>query len=315
MSAIVNDTIKACREDGNPPSSQGNTKSKGGSIVITAPPARRRLVGGALRRYRENLGYTLDDAAQFLQCDRSKMSRIETGQRGIRPKELRDLLTEYGIGEQQQAILAVMTDSRGGHGWYQAYADVLPGAWRDYVALEATASRVLCYEAQRVPALLQTPAYARALADADPGLAGSGVRDKAVEATLARQKAILAERKTDVHVVIGEAALHQRVGGAAVIEGQLRVLAGFAGDSGMITVQILPFDSGAHAATGVGSLSMLQFAEAPALGLVHLGGVGGGVCLEAQEDIAAYARVFEQVKALALTPAQSALLLRGLADR
>jgi hypothetical protein len=43
--------------------------------------------------------------------------------------------------------------------------------------------------------------------------------------------------------------LHQRVGGMAVIEGQLRVLA------------------------GVGSMSMLQFAEAPGLGLVHLGGI------------------------------------------
>jgi transcriptional regulator with XRE-family HTH domain len=83
--------------------------------VITAPPARRRLVGGALRRYRENLGYTLDDAARVLECDRSKISRIETGQRGIRRKELRELLAEYGIAEQQQAILTAMADPRWRH--------------------------------------------------------------------------------------------------------------------------------------------------------------------------------------------------------
>ena len=59
---------------------------------------RRRLVGGALRRYRENAGYALEDAARVLECDRSKISRIETGQRGIRRNELRDLLAEYGIG-------------------------------------------------------------------------------------------------------------------------------------------------------------------------------------------------------------------------
>lgn len=47
--------------------------------MVTAPPVRRRLVGDALRRYRENLGYTLDDAARILECDRSKVSRIETG--------------------------------------------------------------------------------------------------------------------------------------------------------------------------------------------------------------------------------------------
>ena len=81
--------------------------------MTTAPPVRRRLVGGALRRYRENLGYTLDDAARILECDRSKISRIETGQRGIRGKELRELLAEYGIDDQQQAILAALADPRG----------------------------------------------------------------------------------------------------------------------------------------------------------------------------------------------------------
>ena len=61
------------------------------------PPVRRRLLGAALRRYRENLGYGLDEAARILECDRSKISRIETGQRGIRAKELRELLAEYGV--------------------------------------------------------------------------------------------------------------------------------------------------------------------------------------------------------------------------
>jgi hypothetical protein len=38
------------------------------------------------------------------------------------------------------------------------------------------------------------------------------------------------------------------------------------------------------------------------------------VCLESQGDLALHARVFEQLRAFALSPAQSALLLRGLAD-
>ena len=98
--------------------------------MIAAPPVRRRLVGGALRRYRENLGYTLDDAARVLECDRSKVSRIETGQRGIRGKELRELLTEYGVDDQPQAILAAIADPRGARGRYGANADVLPALGR-----------------------------------------------------------------------------------------------------------------------------------------------------------------------------------------
>jgi len=86
-------------------------------IVIAAPPVRRRLVGGALRRYRENLGYTLEDAARLLECDRSKISRIETGQRGIRGKELRELLAEYGIFSGglpvQRGLILVFAQLRG----------------------------------------------------------------------------------------------------------------------------------------------------------------------------------------------------------
>lgn len=161
--------------------------------------------------------------------------------------------------------------------------------------------------------MLQSVDYARALAEADPVLMDDDARDRdrVIEATLARQKAILGERKPDIRVVIGEAALHQQVGGPEVMEGQLGLLAGVSGDSGVITVQILPFSSGAHAAVGVGSLAILQFPDTPGLGVVHLGGAGGGVCLESQEDVAVHARVFEQLRAFALSPAQSALLLRG----
>ena len=62
-------------------------------------PSAAGLLGAALRRFREQAGYTLDDAARLLACDRSKISRIETGQRGIRPAELRDLLAGYGVDE------------------------------------------------------------------------------------------------------------------------------------------------------------------------------------------------------------------------
>lgn len=268
-------------------------------------------MGGVLRRYRENLGYTLDDVARVLECDQSKLSRIENGQRGIRGKELRELFAEYGVDEVQQAILAALADPRGARGWYGSYADVLPGAFQDYLVLEARASKILVYEAQRIPALLHTPAYARALAEVEPGLAEEDALDKAVEAAQARQRAILGERKPDIHLVIGEAALRQEVGGPEVMESQLGLLAGVSGDSGTITVQVLPFSSGAHAAAGFGSMAILQFSDAPGLGVVHLGGARGGVCLEDQANLASYVSVFEQLRSFALSPVQTARLLRG----
>src|SRR5579864_9771087 len=91
--------------------------------VTGDPPVRRRVVGGALRRYRENVGYALEDAARALECDRSKISRIETGQRGIRPKELRELLTEYGVPESEQAALLAVAHRGREDGWWLDYRD------------------------------------------------------------------------------------------------------------------------------------------------------------------------------------------------
>ena len=281
--------------------------------MIAVPPVRRRLVGGALRRYRENLGYALEDAAQVLACDRSKISRIETGQRGIRAGELRNLLAEYGVDEQAQAALAAIADPHAARGWWRPYADVVPGPLQDYLALEMTASQILIYEAQQVPGLMQTPGYARAVAAADPALIDGAAVDRAVEARLARQRAVLGERRPDITMVIGEAALRQAAGTPAVMRAQLTSLARIARDSGHVTIQVLPSDSGAHAAAGIGSMSILQFADAPGLGVVHLTGVAGGVCLDGTAELAAYSHAFQQLRAFALQPAASARLLQELA--
>src|SRR3984885_6997562 len=195
---------------GNPDDIPERLHSEGRFIMVSAPPVRRRLVGRALRQYRETLGYTLEDAARLLECDRSKVSRIETGERGVRPKELRELLADYGVPREQQALLIELADPRGAFGWYRDYADVLSGAQQDYVIMEAAASKITAYEAQRVPGLLQTPAYARALADTDPFLTDDAARDRAVEGLLARQQAVLGDQRPEVRIVIGQAALHQQ---------------------------------------------------------------------------------------------------------
>jgi transcriptional regulator with XRE-family HTH domain len=288
----------------------GSWSEEEGTVTGT-PPVRRRLLGAALRRYRENLGYGLEDAARVLDCDRSKISRIETGQRGIRPKELRELLDEYGVPEQEQAALAAIAQRGRPRGWWQSYS--LSEACRDYLVMEAAASEILSYDPQQVPDLLQTPGYARAAAEADPGLAAEEERAEAVEVKLTRQRTILAERRPKLEVVLAEAALHQAVGGPGVMRGQLARLAEVADGSYGITIQVLPFAAGAHAAAGSGSLAILRFADAPSLGVICLAALSGGVCLDGQENVARYVRAFAHLRAAALTQAASARLLREMA--
>jgi transcriptional regulator with XRE-family HTH domain len=290
---------------------RGEGRGKAGTVAGETP-VRRRLVGSALRRYRANMGYTLEDAARVLECDRSKISRIETGQRGIRPKELRELLTEYGVPDGEQAALVAIA-GRGQHGWWQRYTDALPGSYLDFVILEAAAAEIMTYEAQIVPDLLQTDDYARAMAAAEPGYASDQQREDAVAAKAARRQAFLgspAERR--LFVVLGEGALRQAVGGPGVMAGQVSHLVRLTDDLPGLTIQVLPFSAGAHAAAGSASLAILLFPDAPGLGVVYLEALTDGVYLESQEDVARYLRAFALLRAAALSPPDSVRLLRGL---
>src|SRR6185437_11460205 len=145
----------------------GNPLTEEERSMPATPPVRRRLLGTALRGYRESLGFNLDEAAIILACDRSKISRIETGERGIRTKELRELLTEYHVpAAEQEALLAVAHRGRES-GWWLDYRDVLSPAAQDYIIMEIAATEILAYEANQVPDLLQTVDYMRAVAAAD----------------------------------------------------------------------------------------------------------------------------------------------------
>jgi transcriptional regulator with XRE-family HTH domain len=279
--------------------------------VSGEPPVRRRLVGGALRRYRENAGYTLQDAACVLECDRSKISRIETGQRGIRPKELRELLAEYGVPDREQAALVAIASRGGQRGWWHPYADVLPGAYLDYVIMESAASEIMTYEAQVIPDLLRTDDYARAIAAVEPGYATDQQLQDVVAAKAMRRQAVLASGQR-LSVILGEGALRQAVGGAGVMAGQISHLVRLIDDFPGLIVQVLPFSAGAHAAAGSASLAILRFPDAPSLGVVYLEALSGGVYLESQEDVARYIRAFALLRAAALSAADSMRLLSGL---
>ena len=68
----------------------------------------------------------------------------------------------------------------------------------------------------------------------------------------------------------------------------------------------MPFSAGGHAAGSSGAFSVLQFSQVPALGLVHVAGPSGGLCLAAPSAVATYVRTFTNLRLFALTPQDSA---------
>ena len=128
------------------------------------PTVQRLVLGGHLRRLREDAGITTERAAVVIRGSHSKISRMEHGRVGFKERDIADLLTLYGVseGDEREALLKL---ARGSNlpGWWQSYSDILPHWVEPYFGLEAAASFIREYELQFVPGLLQTEAYARAV--------------------------------------------------------------------------------------------------------------------------------------------------------
>jgi transcriptional regulator with XRE-family HTH domain len=270
--------------------------------MSTKPPIRRQLAGDALRRYREDFGATLADAAEVLGCSPSKISRIEAGERGMRPDELRLLLTEYGINDEEvhETLLAI-ANPRGVPGWWSSL-NLLSSTSQQYMELEALSTQACYYAPLCVPELLQTPAYTESLHVA------SGEPDPAVEAILARQAQLLSGTRT-LHAVISEAVLHQAAARPMVMRQQAAHLATLA-ESTQVDLRVVPFNDLMHPALDLGALSILHFGTPPLrISAAYLPGTTTGQLLTGTHA-SGYVHAWEQLHACALTPEESAALLR-----
>lgn len=272
-------------------------------------PVRRRMVGSALRRYRQELGFSLDDTARLLECDRSKISRIETGQRGIRSRELRDLLTEYGAAPQVQDVLAMIANSSAG--WWNPYADVLGGTSPDYFALETIASQILIFSAQRVPGLLQTAEYATTVAAATQSVSVAESQHLS-DAWRDRQESVLAGSRPEVVVIIGEMALRQFIGGSDVMLAQLEALVDASGNFPGVSIRVLPVIVAAHAIGDTNSFTILRYLPVPDIGVMYLPGIAGGAFFDDQPDVETGVAAFEHLKAYTLNPDLSIGLIKDI---
>ncbi|MFI9158936.1 Scr1 family TA system antitoxin-like transcriptional regulator [Kitasatospora aureofaciens] len=90
---------------------------------------------------------------------------------------------------------------------------MLADTYRDFIALEEVASSVRTFQSQIIPALLQTPDYARALTAAGRRWKRPEEIEQFAAVRLKRQQRLTAESPLPLSVVLAEGALRQQVGG------------------------------------------------------------------------------------------------------
>ena len=278
---------------------------------VQGPTVPRMLVGIQLHRFREAAGITPDQAAYEIRASRSKISRMENGLVRFKERDVTDLLSLYGITDELiRSSLVTLTRQANTPGWWSKYGDIMADWFEAYLGLETAASVIRTFDLQFVNGLFQTEDYARAVTLLGNTSAPAEEIDRRVSLRLKRQDLLTGSRPPRVWAVIDEGALRRPVGGRAVMRGQLNRLIEVA-DLRQVTIQVVPFSRGGHAAAG-GSFTVLRFDADDVPDVVYIEQLTSALYLDKREDVEHYLEVMNNLSAEALTPARTAQFLEEI---
>jgi len=278
---------------------------------VRSPTVRRRELGALLRSFRLNRGLTVDQVAGLLMCSPSKVSRMETGHRGVTARDIRDLCDIYGVDDQaERDRLTTLAREGKQQAWWKSH-DL--DSFETYVGLEAEAASIKYYNSTIVPGLMQTAAYARAMYEAGfPRQTDERIAEL-IDVRLTRQQVLVDKTPLSFDGLLDEAVLHRTVGGPRVMGAQLDRIIELARLPN-VTVQIIPFSIGAHPAME-STFNILEFTGEMMTSVVYIEGLGGFVYLDRPQDIARYSQVFDHLRTIALTPRESSELMLRIRTR
>jgi hypothetical protein len=244
-----------------------------------------------------------------LLCSPSKVSRMETGQRGATARDVRDLCDLYEVADpDEQARMTRLAAEGKQQGWWQSY-DL---DYATYVGLEEATVSISYFQSSIVPGLLQTLDYARAMHEAGFQKYTPERLDEHIEVRMRRQGLLRRDPPLQLSVVLDEAVLHREVGGPAVMGAQLDYLVE-ASKLPHVSIQVIPFRAGAHAAMD-NMFDILEFSAA-APTVVYVEGLMGWIYLEKPQEVARYFQVLEHLRSRSLSPEDSVELIAEVRAR
>ncbi len=275
---------------------------------------RRRRLAAELRRLREAAGLTCDEAGARLDCSGSKISRIETGRVSVSPRDVRDLLRLYGVPEDRREGLIQLARESRQKGWWQSYGDTVEPHLATYLGMESDASQISQYSVARIPTLLQTQDYARAVVSGGRAETGRypGPVDKMVAMLMERQR-LAAASPPDLRLVLDETALRRLVGGRQIMREQIRHLIDRS-SAPATSVQVIPFSAGAHIVMDLPFI-LLGFPHPSDPDIAAIGYATGVVWIEDTAEVDRYTTFFRNLQGAALSPGDSVTLMTSVLEQ
>jgi transcriptional regulator with XRE-family HTH domain len=275
-------------------------------MVGRSPKVRRRRLGNELRQLREGAEYTIEQVAARLEVSDSKISRIENGQVGATPRDVRDMAALYGVtGQRMENLMQLARETRE-KPWWHEYSDLN----LDYAAFEAEASSILFFAPMLVPGLLQTADYARTVLRAIRFDMPPARIERLVDFRMQRQTLLTAPNPPSLWAVIDEAVLCRMIGTPKIMQEQLEKLIELAGQP-HVTLQLLPFSGGAHAGLD-GPFYIIRYLEPTDRDMIHFEHTGSEHYLDDPGAVSLHLSLFDHIRAAALKPDDS---VKRLIDR
>jgi uncharacterized protein DUF5753/helix-turn-helix protein len=261
---------------------------------------------------REAKGVTREEAGWTIRASGSKISRMELGRVSFKERDVVDLLALYGVDKEESASLVALAKEANSPGWWHKYGDVLPDWFQVYVGLEEAASLIRSYEVQFVPGLLQTADYARAVVRLGQPSAAPDEVERRVSLRMARQELLTKPGGPRLWAVMDEAALRRPIGGEEVMRAQLVRLIEATREPN-VTLQVVPFRSGGHAAEA-GAFVIMRFPETDLPDVVYLEQLTSALYLDKREDVERYTEVMERLSVEGESPERTADILSGMLE-
>ncbi|MHC1560194.1 helix-turn-helix domain-containing protein [Actinomycetospora sp. C-140] len=274
------------------------------------PVVVRRRLGSELRRLRDRAGMSLDQVARELEVSPSKISRLENGQSPAKVWDVRNLLTLYGVEDEDYRRRAERWVNEGkSQGWWHPYSDATPADLDYYVSLEAEAAEIRSYCAPFLYGLLQTREYAEALIRAlSPNLTEDSVAGL-VTVRMGRQEILEAASPPTVRVIVDESVLWRFVGGEAVMRRQWERLADL---TDRFDIRIRQLSAGPHEALYSPFTAFMPRETEIDPTVVNLEGALHDAYFEDKETVGRFLVSFEELRSSSLSPEESDDLVRRL---
>jgi transcriptional regulator with XRE-family HTH domain len=270
-------------------------------VATSSPTVRQRELGKRLRELRNQHDLTVEDVADKLLCSATKISRLETAARRPSLRDVRDLCALYGVNESIAAELMSLARGAREQGWWTQYEDL---KLDPYLGLEQVATAITSYTMYYIPALLQTKEYTNEIIKTIAPKMDPNVLLQRIEVRMRRQERLEDDDRPSYNVLLDEAVLHRSVGGPTIMAAQLQKVLDTVRNR-KVTVQVIPFDAGAHAAQD-SNFILFQFEKRPDLSpVVFVEGLTGNQYLEKFADIVRYREALEYLRKVALSPRAS----------